>query len=256
MQVENKSIYGTGKIFDLNNIENANSNFELHKREVIKQTIISNLNQAITSYSHRSAGEYQLPVLTETDWDKVLKNISILAFVQGLPIGMKYYNNYGIATSTLNKEYVDPNEIYINVEGDKYYHLPYCKKIEAGKKYSAYKSIDYVAKTYEIDTGDDKTTYQYYLHSNEETDASTESCYYCLVDRASYKHADNSNVGTIYQTALARERYNIKEIIMPLEEVTDIKNPDVPPEQGGGDRRRRSSNSTTINYRNYIRNKK
>ena len=116
-----------GEIFNLNDIESENSTFSNHKREVIKNSVVSSLNQAITSYSRNTAGNYQLPVLSETDWDQILTNVSMITFVQDLPIGMKYYNNYAIATSTLNKEYVDPNEIYISAEEDSYYHTLYWK---------------------------------------------------------------------------------------------------------------------------------
>ena len=56
-------IYGF-KINNSNDPENPDSYFCMHKREIIKNVVESNLNQAITSYSRNSAGEYQLPKLT------------------------------------------------------------------------------------------------------------------------------------------------------------------------------------------------
>ena len=55
------------------------SKFSNHKREVIKEVVTSNLNQAITSYSRNSAeSDFRLPELTETDWDQILTNVSII----------------------------------------------------------------------------------------------------------------------------------------------------------------------------------
>ena len=86
----------TFNITSNNNPENKDSDFSIHKRGIIKNAIESNLNQAITSYSRNSEGEYKLPKLTETDWDQILRNVSIITFIQNIPIGMKYYNNYAI----------------------------------------------------------------------------------------------------------------------------------------------------------------
>ena len=192
-----------GKLFE--NVDDEDSVFNLHKREVIKQALISNLNQAITSYSRKSPGEFLLPVLSETDWDQILSNVSIITFVQGIPIGMKQYNNYAIATSTSNKEYVDPDEIYLNTEGsgdsDKYYHLPYCEQIdlEEDDNLIGYRSIDYKVKSY----NQAETTNYYYKHDN----ISKEECYYCLVQRALYEQDEQDENIIAYETALSRERY-------------------------------------------------
>ena len=214
MQVEDTSIYGdaTDKIFDVENtdIEAEDSVINLHKREVIKQTIISNLNQSITSYSRNSQGDYYLPILTETDWDHILRNVSFISFVQGMPIGMKYYNNYAIATSTSNKEYTNPDEIYLTRQGDTYYHLPYCSKLKDDTTIIGYRNIDYVIKSYKTESD----TNYYYKHSN----IANEACYYCLVQRNLYNSTELSDEELYeheraYKIALARERYrNITSI--------------------------------------------
>ena len=205
--VEDISIYGniSDKIFDLEGIdpESNDSAIVNHKREVIKQTLISNLNQAITSYSRNSEGEYSLPILTETDWDHVLRNVSIITFVQNLPIGMKYYNNYTIATSTSNKEFTNPDEIYLTRQGDKYYHLPYCSNLKNDSLIIGYRNIDYVVKSYDGN--------KYYKHS----DIANEACYYCLIQKSLYSSegAEYEAHDKAYKIALARERYrNISEI--------------------------------------------
>ena len=203
---EDKSIYGAEEsqifsISDKNNPENEGSIFNMHKREVIRQSLISNLNQAITSYSRNSAGDYQLPVLTETDWDHILRNVSIITFVQNIPIGMKYYNNYAVATSTSNNEYVNPDGIYLSGESDEYYHMPYCEKM-LGNNIIGYRNTDYTLRSYEVN---DEMKY-YYRHENH----ANQECYYCLVQRSLYIESNGekrTRQEKAYKTALARERY-------------------------------------------------
>ena len=219
INVEDKNIYSNldnellkisiGRILKYkdNNGIYPESTFQLHKTEVIKQCIISGLNQAITSYSSNSANKYELPVISETDWDQLLSNVSIVTFVQGIPIGLKEYNNYAIATSTTNKEYVDPGGIYLNVLSDNTYHLPYCQEIE-NKPVIGYRNIDYVKRSYTDEAGNLK---YYYLHDD------SSACYYCLVQRSLYtQNFDNTYAykqTEAFLRALARERYVSHEFI-------------------------------------------
>ena len=177
------------------------------------------MNQAITSYSRNSReGDYKLPKLTETDWDQILRNVSIITFIQNIPIGMKYYNNYAIATSTMNKEYVDPEEIYLNAAGDEYYHMPYCKHLENTENMIGYRSIDYVQKSYTLKekSGENETKY-YYKHSNTKTINVNQACYYCLVQKSLYEENKTSDKTDAYNTALARERYVARMAKLPAE---------------------------------------
>lgn len=204
MQSQTEQIIVTGNIFE--NVESEESVFNQHKREVIKQTLISNLNQAITSYSRNSEGEYQLPMLSETDWDQILRNVSIITFVQDIPIGVNYYNNYAIATSTSNKEFVNINEIYLHTTSntDGYYHMPYCEKLTS-ESVIGYRNLDYVIKSYETEN---KETKYYYKHEN----IVNQACYYCLIQRSLFSgeglddNTKNSHENA-YKRALARERY-------------------------------------------------
>ena len=180
--------------------DDEDSVFNKHKSEIIKQSLISSLNQAITSYGRKSAQEYRLPVLTETDWDQILRNVCMVTFVQGLPMGMKYYNNYTVATSTANNEFINPDQIYITGNGDNYYHKPYCEKCETTDNLIGYRNTDYITKTYP--TND--TTEDYYKHEN----LANQACYYCLVQPSLYKEAQNDAQKIAYEKALARERYN------------------------------------------------
>lgn len=192
----------------------ANSPLAQHKKDVIINTIEKNLSQATAQVKEMNPNyEYRLPQLSYDEWEQALSNISIIAFMQGMPIGLKYYNNYAIATSTLNKEFVDPDELYFAGTGDQYYHQRQCEQA-TGSDYVGYRSIDYVAKSYETENeAGEKTTNYYYLHDHDGNNNSELECYYCLVNRSTYKNNENWN-GNLYRNwtdsyynALARERY-------------------------------------------------
>lgn len=197
-----------------NDVAYATSVLAQHKKDIIINTIEKNLSQATAQAQAQAMNlnyEYRLPQLSYDEWEQALSNISIIAFMQGMPIGLKYYNNYAIATSTLNKEFVDPDELYFAGKDDQYYHQRQCEQA-TGSDYVGYRSIDYVAKSYEkSDNGTTSTTY-YYPHANN-TNSELE-CYYCLVNRSTYKNNGRwkgnllyKNWSDSYYNALARERY-------------------------------------------------
>ena len=100
-----------------NDPEKRSSYFNEHRRNVIKNSILSNLATAIAGYNSISqvnniAYNFKLPVLQEDEWDSILENVSVISFLQGLPIKNKYYNGYSIVTNNQNKEFVDPKSIY------------------------------------------------------------------------------------------------------------------------------------------------
>ncbi len=185
-----------------------------HKKDIIINTIEKNLSQATAQAQEMNPNyEYRLPQLSYDEWEQALSNISIIAFMQGMPIGLKYYNNYAIATSTLNKEFVDPDELYFAGKDDQYYHQRQCEQA-TGSDYVGYRSIDYVAKSYEKSNNGTTSTTYYYPHANN-TNSELE-CYYCLVNRSTYKTGNkekewnNSPYNSwtdSYYNALARERY-------------------------------------------------
>ena len=211
------------KIFEINKDNNpdpenddayTDSVLAQHKKDIIINTIEKNLSQATAQAQEMNPNyEYRLPQLSYDEWEQALSNISIIAFMQGMPIGLKYYNNYAIATSTLNKEFVDPDELYFAGTGDQYYHQRQCEQA-TGSDYVGYRSIDYVAKSYEVENDRTKSTKYYYPHANESNNTDSElECYYCLVNRSTYKNNGNWN-GNLYRNwtdsyynALARERY-------------------------------------------------
>lgn len=211
------------KIFDIklsnnpdpeNDTAYAESVLAQHKKDIIINTIEKNLSQATAQAQEMNPNyEYRLPQLSYDEWEQALSNISIIAFMQGMPIGLKYYNNYAIATSTLNKEFVDPDELYFAGKDDEYYHQRQCEQA-TGSDYVGYRSIDYVTKSYEKSDNGTTSTKYYYPHANS-TNSELE-CYYCLVNRSTYKTGNkekewnNSPYNSwtdSYYNALARERY-------------------------------------------------
>lgn len=207
------NVKSTETIFDINSSNNnpdpendgayATSVLAQHKKDIIINTIEKNLSQATEQAKKMNPNyEYRLPQLSYDEWEQALSNISIIAFMQGMPIGLKYYNNYAIATSTLNKEFVDPDELYFAGAGDQYYHQRQCNQA-TGNNYIGYRSIDYIAKSYEVEND---TTKYYYPHANGGN--SELECYYCLVNRSTYKLVKKNPTWTnSYYNALARERY-------------------------------------------------
>lgn len=197
-----------------NDVAYATSVLAQHKKDIIINTIEKNLSQATAQAQAQAMNpnyEYRLPQLSYDEWEQALSNISIIAFMQGMPIGLKYYNNYAIATSTLNKEFVDPDELYFAGAGDQYYHQRQCEQA-TGSDYVGYRSIDYVAKSYEKSDNGTTSTKYYYPHANS-TNSELE-CYYCLVNRSTYKNNGRwkgnllyKNWSDSYYNALARERY-------------------------------------------------
>ncbi len=110
--------YNAGKIFD-GDVEAENSNFNTHRIDVIKNSIETNLSVAISNFNNYSGVEtnFQMPKLKDSDWDKIMDNISIISFFQGANIGGKVYNGYAIITNTKNEDVVMEDSIYIK-EGD------------------------------------------------------------------------------------------------------------------------------------------
>lgn len=105
-----------GKIFDLNqDFELDTSNFNAHRIEVIKHSIERNLSVAISNFNNYSGvtTDFQMPKLKEEDWDKIMGNISVISFLQGINIGGKVYNGYSVITNTKNEDVVMLDSIFI-----------------------------------------------------------------------------------------------------------------------------------------------
>jgi len=208
----------TIKLLDIklaNDPEDEMSDFQGHKREVMRLSIQSNLNNAIYAYNKHTVKDvnFRMPVLTQTDWDKILTNINVISFMQGMPVGTKVYSNYAIVTSTNNKQYVSTDSIYF-VSKDEY-HKIYCPQlkqaVDSGATLEGYKSIDFEKRMKK----DEPTQYEW-LHNEK-------SCYTCIVnplsldvDLQTYLNTNGKLKQALYN-AIGKERYNLNKTTKLLE---------------------------------------
>ncbi len=119
------------------------STFNEIKRKVIRNSLQYDLIIATENYNYLvSSSDFilNLPVITDNDWERIIENISFTVFLQGLSIGAnKTYNDYAIATSTMNEFVINSDTIFFaNVDGfneghkdstaidDLYYHKIDC----------------------------------------------------------------------------------------------------------------------------------
>ena len=99
-----------------NNIENETSTFNQHRLAVIRYKIENNLAIAISNYNAYSGATkvvFQMPELKEDEWDQIIHNISLISFLQGLPIGEKIYNGYTLVTNSESEEVVLEGNIFM-----------------------------------------------------------------------------------------------------------------------------------------------
>lgn len=203
-----------------NDPEDELSEFNAHKREIMKKSIQSNLNNAIKVYNEHTtkSTDFRMPVLTEQDWDKILTNVNVISFMQGLPVGTKLYNNYAIITSTDNKQYVDKDLLYYVANGDEYYHKINCPDLineaKEGKVITGYRSIAFNAKK-----GKDGN----YTYEHKKL-----ACYKCIVSPINEKIDENlkkvlydnkidDSLKQVYYNTIAKERWNLKKTTELLE---------------------------------------
>lgn len=210
---------GKYKIFEYNGnnntaIEEPDSNFNQHRLQVIRYSIEKNLSIAIANYngySTQTSTNFQMPKLKEDEWEKILNNVSIISFLQGLNIGGKVYNGYSIITNTKNEEVVSEDSIYITTKNDGQYHKATDSDLlnnsNIGK---GYLNIDFERKS--ITSSEGVTTY-FFPHSEL-------GCYSSIVNSSTSEdgkniydymeeNKDKENLAQIYFTALGRERYSM-----------------------------------------------
>lgn len=119
--------YGDFKIFSGNDIEYAKSNFNKHRKSIIRYVVETNLSAAISGFSSKAGSNFLMPKISESDWDIVENNVCAISFLQGINIGSKKYNGYSVVANTLTKEYVDENDIYILAMDDATSTPYYCR---------------------------------------------------------------------------------------------------------------------------------
>lgn len=222
---------GKGEIFKLESNNDPmldSSTFNQNRISVIRKSIESNLSSAISNYSSSAAYDFEMPKFNEEDWDKIVNNIAIASFMQGIPIGAKYYNNYCIISNNKNKEVVSKDSIYVITNDGEAHVAGSMDVLDEGKEVSeAYKNISFEMQEVIDSNG---TSNYYYPKDNLR-------CYKCMVNvsktydiddiisgeiktynsiKGEYEKNQNAtnNLNTkglrkTYLTALARERQNL-----------------------------------------------
>lgn len=224
-----KEKFGEYKIFDFggyqNNgksIEDPNSNFNQHRLAVIRYSIEKNLSIAIANYNTYASNvtaDFRMPTLQEHEWEKIINNVSIISFLQGLNIGGKIYNGYSVITNNKNQEVVNEDSIYILTKQDNQYHRANDRDLIDDNKYSQYEgafNIDFERKS---NTNSNGVT-QYFipkLNLPNPNEPAITGCYTSIVTQTNVEPTDNfyrymegkEKLATAYFTALGRERYGM-----------------------------------------------
>ena len=197
---------GTNRIFNSNdnNFEAEDSTFNIHKRDMIRISIKENLSSAITNYSEHSGAlgtnmSFQMPLLEESQWDQITRNICMMVFVQGLPVGFKTYNNYAIINNPRNKNFISQEGLcFINGDSSTYHRIdcPYLGE----DNIQGYREIDFEQTAVEVrNENNDRETMYYFRHRNL-------PCYYCIVARNYDKVELTEKRQLALRQALGRER--------------------------------------------------
>lgn len=210
-------------------IEDPDSKFNQHRLAVIRYSIEKNLSIAIANYNSYSNAttEFRMPKLKEDEWNKILNNVSVISFLQGLSIGGKIYNGYSIVTNTKTEEVVNTDSIYL-ISDDGEYHRVTENNLTRKNIVGAYLNNDFEAKRI---TDNQNATNVFFLHGN--INGSLTASYSSIIMQTKvadidniYKYVaslENNAVSQKYFTALGRERYsmyktnnNVNEIVNKL----------------------------------------
>lgn len=227
--ISNKFV--NAKIFATNSnqsIEDADSNFNQHRLEIIRYSIEKNLSIAIANYNNYSTNvqtDFRMPNLKEDEWDKIIHNVSIISFLQGLSIGGKVYNGYSIITNSKNDEAVSDASIYIINNGE--YYRPTDTSLITKSGFFGVYNVDFERKTYEQEDG----TLKYFFpnsalmsYSNifNNSQESTDDIVKYMVEKVSQR---NPELVRAYITALGRERYSMYKTNNDVEQLKNkLKN--------------------------------
>ncbi len=218
--------FGDYRIFDFGDatrgsIEDPDSNFNEQRLAVIRYSIEKNLSIAIANYNNYESrtANFMMPKLKEDEWDKIVNNVSIISFLQGLNIGGKIYNGYSIIANNKNKEVVSEDSIYMVTKGEDNnyeYHKPTETGLENKEIIDACLNIDFERRS--VTTNNGTTNYFYPKRYNKQVPLGS---YTSIVTQTGvevpnnmYKYManedkKNTKLAKKYFTALGRERYGM-----------------------------------------------
>ena len=194
-------------------IEDPNSNFNQQRLAVIRYSIEKNLSIAIANYNNYSgvSANFQMPELQEHEWEKILNNVSIISFMQGLSIGGKIYNGYSIVTNTKTEEVVNTDSIYITTKDMQYHRATDNDLVGASDDNisGAYFNVDFERKSV---TSQENGSVLGYFFPHKEL-----GCYSSIVNQSGINDVENiyeymedkDYLAQVYYTALGRERYSM-----------------------------------------------
>ena len=204
------------------------SAFNQHRQAIIRRTIETNLTTAIANYNAVSGSNYEfvMPKIDEINWNKIVNNVSVISFMQGMPIGQKYYNNYSVITNTRNQEFINKQSIYILAQDNRNnyeYHQPGCKELieDDGRRIevrAGYSDISFLRQTVRISEYSSNYFYPhtFKMNVNGASPTRTIGCYNCIVNASPDYDIDDiidgnipaaSDIRKVYLTALGREKY-------------------------------------------------
>ena len=232
--IEDFNNTGTDPIFECssrNDPEAKESTFNEHRRAVIKNSIQTNLNVAISNYTDNSEAlgstyDFAFPVLSEEEWDIIISNVCMVSFLQGIPLQSKIYNGYAIVANNVNKEYVTGDSLYFVHEenGVKTYHHLGCstlnEQLEEDANLTGFLNINFMRQS----VMNDAEELNYYYPADSVAD------YNCVVYDNNKKlledvlEQDGYEIQKeAYYRALGREKYNAYKLnsYLNLYEITE-----------------------------------
>ena len=106
--------YGDISIFD-GNIEETSSNFNQHRRAIIRYVIETNLSASISGFASQvgATTSFVMPKISDDDWEIIQNEVCAIGFLQGMNLSAKRYNGYAVVSNSLTKDWIDENDIYI-----------------------------------------------------------------------------------------------------------------------------------------------
>lgn len=182
-------------------IEYDNSNFNVHRLAVIRNSIETSLSAAISAYNKyngsNNSTDFQMPKLKEDEWSLILNNVSLISFLQGVYTNGSLYNGYAIVTNSVTKEVVQPESIYIEIDGSEYHKITdkSLANLSSGS-YTTIKgilNIDLERRSYTDSSG---TTIYYYPEESY-------ACYNCIVNQTNVVSLQKYQ----YSTSLEKDEY-------------------------------------------------
>lgn len=257
IEFENTSsqyIFRQDELSDKTPLEYSTSNFNQHRKAVIRYSIETNLSMAIANFNRYSNNEtfnYQMPRLKEYDWDTLASDVSIISFLQGVNIGGKIYNGYSVVINSETEELVSEEDIYI-IGKDGYYHrvedeylLGYGTIGEYTEKYIYSKGVLDLDFQVTSMRSTNNTQLTYYYPRKEL------ACYKCVVNQTGinvdleyssiYEYLNKITTNTqstilrkTFYTALGRERWGKQFNSVKIEDLDKIETDDTLEKENNG----------------------